>query len=102
MVVWLTFAYDFSCEQADMCKEESCGGVGIGGLGNPWKAPTSADPGEGSPPPLSSALAHTDRAGSLSSLARIEAAKAFQTNGLGSALCSARYRLMAACRSTIE
>ena len=37
-----------------------------------------------------SALTHTDRAGSLSSLAIIEAADAVQTNGFGSALCSAR------------
>ena len=35
-------------------------------------------------------LTHTDRAGSLSSLAIIEAADAVQTNGFGSALCSAR------------
>jgi putative DNA methylase len=37
-----------------------------------------------------SALTHSDAAGNLSSLARIEAADAFQTNGLGLALCSAR------------
>ena len=39
---------------------------------------------------LASALTQTDRAGSLSSLAKIEAAEAVQTNGFGSALCSAR------------
>ena len=38
----------------------------------------------------SSALTHSDAAGSLSSLARMEAADAFQTKGFGSALCSAR------------
>jgi hypothetical protein len=37
-----------------------------------------------------SALTHSDDAGSLSSLAKIEAADAFQTKGFGSALCSAR------------
>ena len=37
-----------------------------------------------------SALAHSEGAGSLSSLAMIEAADAVQTNGLGWALCSAR------------
>ena len=41
-------------------------------------------------PETASALAHTIDAASLSSLARIEAADAVQTNGLGSALCSAR------------
>ena len=49
-----------------------------------------------------SALTQTDGAGNLLGLARIEEAAAFQTNGFGSALCSARYRLMAACRSTIK
>ena len=37
-----------------------------------------------------SALTHLEGTGSLSSLARIEAAGAFQTNGFGSALCSGR------------
>jgi hypothetical protein len=37
-----------------------------------------------------SALTHTDAAGSLSSLAKMDVAEAFQTNGLGAALCSAR------------
>ena len=36
------------------------------------------------------------------SFARIDAADAFHTNGFGCALCSARYRLMAACRSARE
>jgi uncharacterized protein YdeI (YjbR/CyaY-like superfamily) len=39
---------------------------------------------------LASALTQTDATGSLSSLARIEAADAVQTNGLGLTLCSAR------------
>ena len=43
-----------------------------------------------STPTGTSALTHTDRAGSLSILAIIEAADAVQTNGFGSALCSAR------------
>lgn len=37
-----------------------------------------------------SALTHSEDTDSLSSLARIEAADAFQTNGFGLALCSAR------------
>jgi phospholipase C len=37
-----------------------------------------------------SALTHTDGSGNRLSLARIEAGEAVQTNGLGSALCSAR------------
>ena len=37
-----------------------------------------------------SALNHSEDTGSLSSLARTEAADAFQTNGFGSGLCSAR------------
>jgi two-component system cell cycle response regulator CtrA len=37
-----------------------------------------------------SALTHSAGSGSLSSLARIDAAEAFQMRGLGSALCSAR------------
>ena len=41
-------------------------------------------------PNHTSALTHSEDTGSLSSLARIEAADAFQTNGFGSALCSAR------------
>jgi hypothetical protein len=39
---------------------------------------------------LASAVTHTDGTGSLSSLARIDAAEAVQTNGLGLALCSVR------------
>ena len=49
-----------------------------------------------------SVLTQTHDAGSRSSLARTEAADAVQTNGFGSVLCSARYRLMAACKSTRE
>ncbi len=49
-----------------------------------------------------SALPHSEDTEIVSSLARIEAAEAVQTNGFGLALCSARYRLIAACRSTTE
>jgi len=49
-----------------------------------------------------SALTHSDATGNLLSLARIEAANAVQTKGLGSALRSSRYWLIAACRMTIE
>ena len=37
-----------------------------------------------------SALTHTDGTGSLSSLAKMDAAEAFQMKGVGAALCSAR------------
>ena len=40
--------------------------------------------------PVASALSHSDTTGSLSILAKIEAAEAFQTKGFGSALWSAR------------
>ena len=56
----------------------------------------------GRDPHVPSALILTHGAGNLSNLARIEVADAFQTNGFGSALDSTRWRLMAACRSTIE
>lgn len=39
---------------------------------------------------ITSALTHSDDTGSLSILAKIEAADAFQTKGFGSALCSVR------------
>ena len=48
------------------------------------------------------ALTRSDAAASLSRLARMDLADALQMNGFGSALCSARYRLMAAWRWTIE
>ena len=47
-----------------------------------------------------SALAHTFAALSLLSLVRMALADAVQTKGFGSALWSARYRLMAAWRAT--
>ena len=40
--------------------------------------------------PIASALTQSEDADSVLSLARMEAADAFQTNGLGLALCSAR------------
>src|SRR5438094_599376 len=45
---------------------------------------------------------HSEDTGRRSSLARIASADLVQTNGLGLALCSARYALMAVCRSAIE
>ena len=48
MVMWLLRTDDFSREQADMGVEEPCGGAGNGGFEILCKAPTSAEPGEGS------------------------------------------------------
>src|SRR5262249_43162997 len=49
-----------------------------------------------------SALTQRDVTGRRSSLAKMASADWVQTKGLGLALCSARYALMAVCRSTIE
>ena len=59
MVVWLSVTGDFSREQADMCDEEPCGGAGNGGFEILCKAPTSAEPGEGSLSPSVAAGART-------------------------------------------
>jgi hypothetical protein len=48
MIVRLSVSYDFPCEQADMGKEEPCGGAGNGCLEILCEAPASAEPGEGS------------------------------------------------------
>ena len=48
MIVWLSVACHFPCEQADMGEEEPCGGAGNGGLEILCEAPASAEPGEGS------------------------------------------------------
>ena len=48
MVVRLSVACDFSCEQADLGEEEPCGGAGNGGLEILCNAQASAEAGEGS------------------------------------------------------
>ena len=48
MAVWLSVTGDFSCDQADMCEEEPCGGADNGGFEILCEAPASAEPGKGS------------------------------------------------------
>jgi hypothetical protein len=87
--------FDASCER----RADAAGNHGHGlGRGRLALGATAVRLGDRN----ASALTQTEGAGKLSSLARIAAAEAFHTNGFGLALCSARYRLMAACRSTTE